>query len=181
MWYPASIVTPASAEPVSAAEVKEQAIIDSADDDATVTHLISAARSHVEAYCGIRLAEQIVAIRCDRFTDFERLPEAPAQDIESITYIDPAGSEQTLSETAYQLHDDGLEPSIALKPGQVWPAIQPRSRITVTLLVGYEDLPAAIKHAMLMWIAGNYAKRENGSLENWTAFDALLCNYRRGV
>lgn len=183
MWYPASVDTPPSGEPVTAPEVKAQAIIDHADDDALISRLIEAARSYVEAYCGIRLVKRTLTITCDGFGDFDRLPEAPVQDVVSIGYVDPAGDEQTLAGTVYELRQcaDGLESAIVLKPGQRWPATQPQSRITVTALVGYDTVPAAIKHAMLMWIADTYAERENGAQEKWTAFDALLCNFRRGA
>lgn len=183
MWYPASVDTPPAGEPVTAAEVKAQAIVDHTDDDGLIARLIEAARSYVEAYCGIRLAKRTLAIQCDGFSDFDRLPEAPVQEVETVKYIDPAGDEQTLSDEVYELRAcaDGLEAAIALKPGQRWPATQLQSRISVTALVGYETVPAAIKHAMLMWIADAYANRENGASEKWTAFDALLCNFRRGA
>ena len=181
MWYPASITTAAASEPVSVADVKAQAIIDGSDNDALINRLISAARSHVEAYCNIVLAEQIVAVRCDSFTDFVRLPIAPVQQIESISFIDRMGDAQTLPITVYELQSGGLEVSIALKAGQRWPERLPGSRITVSALVGYENVPAAITHAMLIWIADAYAKREIEAPEGFTAFDALLCNFRRGV
>jgi len=181
MWYPASIVTPASAELVTLAEVKAQAIIDHSDDDELLGRLIEAARSHVEGYCNLILAEQIVAVRCEGFRDLTRLPVAPVQDIETIKYVDVTGAEQTLPETVYELQADDLEVSIALKAGQRWPAIQPGSRITVSALTGYDAVPAAIKHAMLLWIADNYAMRGSTAADGFTAFDALLCNYRRGV
>lgn len=183
MWYPAAIDTPPAGEPVTAAEVKAQTIIPHSDDDALIARLIETARSYVEAYCGIRLAKRTLTITCDSFGDFDRLPEAPVQSIGAIKYITPAGDEQTLSGTVYELRQcaDGLESAIVLKLGQRWPATQPASRVTVTALVGYETVPAAIKHAMLIWIADAYAKRENGAQEKWTAFDALLCNFRRGA
>jgi len=181
MWYPASIETSASAEPVTLAEVKAQAIIDDNDNDELIGRLIRVARSHVEAYCNIALAEQIVAARCDGFSDLARLPIAPVQDIESIKYVDAAGAEQTLPDTVYELRNDDLEVSVVLKAGQRWPAVQPGSRITVKALVGYDEVPAAIRHAMLLWIAENYAKREIEAAQGFTAFDALLCNFRRGV
>lgn len=182
MWYPASVTTAPSAEPVTVDEVKAQAIIDDSDNDALIGRLIGAARSHVEAYCNIVLAERIVLVRCDAFSDFARLPIAPVQEIESISYIDRAGDAQTLPDTVYELQSGGLDVSIALKAGQRWPERLPSSRITVSALVGYEDdIPAAIKHAMLIWIADSYAKREIETSAEFTAFDALLCNFRRGV
>lgn len=181
MWYPASVTTAPSGEPVTAAEVKAQAVIDHNDDDALIDRLIGAGRSHVEAYCNIILPEQIVAVRCDAFCDFVRLPIAPVQEIEGITFFDSSGIQQTLPETIYELKSDGFEVSVALKSGQRWPDRLPASRITVSALVGYENIPSAIKHAMLLWIADSYARRGNEDAVGFSAFDALLCNFRRGV
>jgi uncharacterized phiE125 gp8 family phage protein len=181
MWYPASITTAATSEPVTVNHVKEQAIIPHSDDDALIGRLIGAARSHVEAYCNIVLAERTVAMRCDAFSDFVRLPVAPVREIESVKYIAAGGGEQTLPDTVYDLQSDGLEVSIVLKAGQRWPARMPGSRITISALVGYEEVPAAVIHAMLIWIADSYAKREIEASAGFTAFDALLCNFRRGV
>jgi len=183
MWYPASVDTPPASEPVTAAEVKAQAIIEHTDDDALIARLIEVARSYVEAYCGTRLAKRTLTITCDGFSDFGRVPEAPVQSIATIKYVDLAGNEQTLADTVYELSQcaDGLESAIVLKSGQRWPAIMLRSRITITALVGYDTVPAAIKHAMLMWIAKAYDKREDEVREGRTAFDDLLCNFRRGA
>jgi hypothetical protein len=81
-----------------------------------------------------------------------------------------------------------LEASITLRYGQAWPTIQPGSRITLTVVGGYESAPEAVRHAMLMLVATWYAQRENilvgATVENLpmpSSVDALLCNFRRGV
>jgi len=179
MWYPATITTPAASEPVSSTEVKAQTEIDFTDDDSLITLLIAGARAFTEKYTGSRLASQTVTVRCDSFADMSRFPEAPATSITSIKYIDPEGAEQTLATSVYELRADGLEPSIALKYGQSWPAVQLGSRISVVAVVGYETAPDDVKRAMLLYIAGGYADRENEKASDWTAFDRLLCNHRR--
>jgi len=181
MWYPASVTTAPSAEPVTVDEVKAQAIIDDSDNDEFIKRLIGAARSHVEAYCNTVLAERIVSVRCDAFSDFARLPIAPVQEIESISYIDRAGDAQMLPDTVYELQADDFESSIVLKAGQRWPDRLQGSRVTVSALIGYEEVPPAIIHAMLIWIADSYENREIETSAGFTAFDALLCNFRRGV
>jgi uncharacterized phiE125 gp8 family phage protein len=188
MWYPATITEAASSEPVTLDEAKAQGIVDHTDDDALIERLIATARDHVEHYCGVRFASQTIEAKCDCFADLRRLPEAPVSSVTSITYVDVAGATQTLSTDVYELRKDGLEPSIALKIGQAWPAIQMGSRITLTAIVGYETAPPSVKHAMLMLVATWYAKRENilvgATVENLpmpAGVDALLCNYRRGA
>lgn len=181
MWYPATITSAASSEPVSAAEVKAQAEVDFADDDTLITLLIAGARAFTEKYCGTRFATQTISVKCDCFRDFAKFAEAPVQSITSITYVDANGETQTLPTSVYELRNDGLEVSIALKFGQVWPVTQTGSRVTVVAIVGYAAVPDDVKRAMLLYIAGGYANRENAKDSDWTAFDSLLCNYRRNA
>lgn len=197
MWYPAKITTPAAAEPVTLIEAKEHCRVIERDgdgnvlpfeDDDLIERLIATARDHVERYCGVRFASQTVEIACDRFADFVRLPEAPVLSITKVAYVDTAGTTQTLDAAIYELRPDGLEPSIALKYGQQWPTVRLGSRITVTAVVGYGDVPQAVKHAMLMLIGAWYANREQvlvgvsvSDLPMSASVDALLCNHRRGI
>jgi uncharacterized phiE125 gp8 family phage protein len=188
VWYPSRTAEAATSEPVTLEEAKAQGIVDHTDDDLLLGRLIKAARDHVEHYCGVRLASETIEAKCDCFADFCRLPEAPVSSVTSITYVDVAGATQTLSTDVYEVRLEGLDPSIVLKYGQAWPAIQPGSRITLTAAVGYDSAPEAARHAMLMLVATWYTQRENvlvgATVENLpmpSSVDALLCNFRRGV
>lgn len=181
MWYPTKITVAATAEPVTTEEAKRRLHVDFADDDADIDLLVKSARDHVEKYCNVRFASQTVEMKCDGFCDLNRLPEAPVSSVTSIKYIDADGVEQTLADSVYELRADGLEAEIVTKYGQQWPPIRLGSRITVTAVVGYAAAPPAVKHAALLWIADAYENRENAKLEDWTALDALLCNFRRGA
>jgi uncharacterized phiE125 gp8 family phage protein len=186
MWYPATITTPAAGEPVSDAEAKAHLVVIDDDDATLVTRLVKAARTHTEKYCGVRLAEQTISVACDRFADMCRFPEAPMKSVTSIKYIDTDGIEQTLPTSVYQPRPDGLEPSISLKYNQSWPATQPKSRITVEAIVGYEAAPEDVKHAMLLLIGHFYANREAVNVGTIVTtvplgFDSLLVNDRRNA
>ncbi|WP_370126079.1 head-tail connector protein [Sinorhizobium fredii] len=167
-------------EPVTATEAKRRLHIDFSDDDADIEEMLASARDHVEKYCATRLATQTVVAKCDSFCDMARLPDAPVQSVTSITYIDTDGATQTLATSVYELRADGLDAAVVRKYGQQWPAVQLGSRITLTAVVGYSALPPAIKQAILLFVADAYENRENAKAEAWTAFDALLCNFRRG-
>lgn len=182
MWYPATITVAAASEPITLAEAKAQCSVDADESefDTLLTRLIASARAFVERYCGVRFASQTVEIKCDSFADFARLPEAPVSEVAAITYTDTAGDEQTLASSVYELRSDGLEASIVLQYNQQWPSIRPGSRIVVTAVVGM-TAPDDVKHAMLLFIADAFLNREDSERKNWTAFDALLCNHRRGV
>ncbi|AWC25458.1 Phage gp6-like head-tail connector protein [Aminobacter sp. MSH1] len=180
MWYPSTTTVPPSVEPVTIEQAKQQCRVDTNDDDALLTRLIKAARAHAEEYCNARWAEQTVVSECDSFSDFARLSEGPLKSVGSVSYVDPAGAAETVEDTVYEPRKDGLEPSIGLKPGQAWPRIRPGSRIALTAVYG-GGVPESVQHAMLVWIEDAYLNRENAQRLEWTVFDALLCNHRRGA
>lgn len=180
MWYPSTVTVAPSVEPVTLAEAQDQCFAPEDEFDVTLTRLIKSAREHVEKYCNARFAEQTIMSECDSFADFARLPEGPLKSVTSITYADAAGNEQVLDASVYEARKDGLEPSIALKYGQVWPRIRFGSRITLTAIYG-GSVPESVKHAMLLFIDDAFNNRANAKLDDWTALDALLCNHRRGA
>lgn len=180
MWYPSTVTVPPTTEPVTLEEVKAQCLIDATDDDTFLGRLIKTARAHVEEYCNTRFAEQTIVSECDSYADFARLTDGPLKSVTSISYVDPAGAAQTLDTAVYEEHETGLDPSIGLKPGQVWPRIKPGSRITLTAIYG-GSTPDSVQHAMLVFIDDAYYHRENAKREDWTAIDVLLCNHRRGA
>jgi len=180
MWYP-SAVTVAATELVTIAEARQQARSDSDTDlDAELTRLITVARNHVESYCGIRIGAQTIVAKCDSFDDLARLPDAPVTSITSIAYVDPDGVTQTLATSVYELRADDLDAAVVLKFNQSWPAIQPGSRITLTAVVGYATAPPAVHHAMLVRIADHFTDHETVASGDFSTFDALLVNHRRG-
>lgn len=181
MWYHAKVIDPPAEMPVTVEEVRARLRIDAVDDGPDVTLLIAAATDHVEKYCNTPLVSRTVEVRCDSFSDLAYLPIAPVSVVSSIAYIDNDGVELTLPDTVYELRVENLSAAVVLKAGQVWPKARADSRITVTGVFGYEDVPPAVKHAILRYIGDAYANRENDSTPSWTAFDSLLSNYRRGI
>ena len=181
MWYPATVAAPGT-EPVTRAQAKTQCRIVTADTsfDTEIDRIITAARSYVESYCGVRFAQRTgVATKCDSFEDFDRLPEAPVSAV-AINYVDTDGTTQTLSTDVYELRADPFEASIVLKYGEAWPSIQPGSRITVTATIGATP-PEAVVQAMLLFIADSFHQRENAKAEDWSVLDVLLFNSRRNA
>ncbi|MGN6549753.1 MAG: head-tail connector protein [Pararhizobium sp.] len=205
MWYPSKVIQPASATPVSVQDAQRQCGIEAvgSDDEALLQRLIAAASRYVERYCGIRLMTQTVEAKCDGFEDFAYVSEAPVQSISYISYLDPAGEAQTLDPTGYELRNDDLDVSIVPTFGSRWPGTRPRSRITVTAVVGYDSVDEPIRQALLRLVQSFYLSvGAEASLMSETvdgvgelrysspvimqqaidgAVASLLCNYRRGV
>lgn len=185
MWYAArSEEKEPNALAVALAEVKARLLIDHDDDDDDLTAMIREATAYVETYCNIRLLPQTLVCECDGWRDFSRLPDGPipANAVTVINYVDPSGAAQTLSTDAYRVLHDGLETQIATKAGKVWPVVHYAERIRLTIDAGYpEILPYEIRAAILFRVAANYQRRENPSGGQWTEFDSLLINFRRGA
>ena len=181
MWYAAKQTIAPQAQPITVEQVKSHVYVDFSDDDAQIGLLIGAAVDHVERYCNIRLATQTVEVKCDGFDDFFYLPFGPVQSITSVKYIDVSGAEQTLDSSFYELRNDDLLASLMLQNGKVWPARQIKSRITVTAVIGYDAVPPAIKHALLLLIASGFQNREAQEAISFSTADALLCNFRHGA
>jgi uncharacterized phiE125 gp8 family phage protein len=182
MWYAPTVTVAPASEPVTLALAKEHCKVDTDDHDTLVNGLIMAARNYVEAYCGSPLISRTITVKCDKFTDFAVFPVAPLVSVSSVSYVDGAGSAQTLSSSVYEVRSDGLRASVVLKSGQTWPAVQSGSRITVTAVVGYSTVPEAVRHAILLLISQWYDSRSDAgekpmvSMPN--AVESLLTNFR---
>jgi uncharacterized phiE125 gp8 family phage protein len=183
MWYPHAVTIAPVSEPITLALAKAQCRVEGADEDDLIGGYVAAARSHVEAYCNSALVSRTVTVKCDAFCDFERFPLGPLASVSSVAYIDTDGAIQTLDAAVYEVRNDGLDAAIVLKYDQSWPSIRNGSRITVTGVLGYADIPDDIIHAILLLVAHWYQNREAVGEEIVIVpmgVDALLCNHRKG-
>jgi uncharacterized phiE125 gp8 family phage protein len=177
-WLPAVVTAAPATEPVTLAEAKTHCRVDGSDSDNELAAMIVGARAFVEDYCGTRLVSQTVVLRCSQWRDLIDLPIAPLISVSSITYLDGAGEEQTLSTEVYEAVLVGLEPHIRLKVGQSFPTVRCASdAIRVTVVAGYAALPAPIRHAMLLLLSDWFDNRAVGSFPDGAK--ALLSNHRR--
>lgn len=169
-------------EPVTIEEARSQVRLSEGEDDfdANLLMLIQSARAYCEAYCNAAFAAHRMAWSCESFRDLDRLPMGPALNIESVTYRDAAGEQQTLDAASYELRPDGLEPRIALRRPYAWPTIEPGSRITLTGRFG-DNCPPDVKNAMLLMIEEGFDTLEAKAQLAMSRVDALLANHRRGA
>lgn len=178
-WLPPVVTVGPASEPLTQAEAKNHIKVDGSDDSDAIDRLISTSRTLVEEITGTKLVSQTVVMRCSEWCDLVDLPLAPIISVSSVTYLDSAGTSQTLSTDVYESVLHGLEPHIRLKINQSWPAIRDASdAITVTAVAGYASLPAPVKSAMLLTISALYDGRGNGNIPDG-AMALLDTNYRR--
>lgn len=193
MLKPVRTVAPA-VEPVSLVEAKAHLRVDHSDDDTMIASLIAASAAHLDGWGGILGRALITQTWQQKFPFFPSglvigLALAPVQSIDSITYFDGDNAQQTLATSVYTVLNDELGPFVTLQANQSWPGTYPREdAVTVTYVAGYgdagSDVPAAIRHAMLLMIGHWYENREgvvvgtnSGKLP--LAVEALLVPYRR--
>ena len=191
-----------SAEPVSldVAKVHCRVSLSYTGDDAYILALIVAAREYCEKETrrsfvartyelrmnGLpcRFASQAGYLRSfERFPVYTygeiRLPKPPLIAVESITYIDMDGNQQTLDPSQYQVDAGGVLPgTICPAYGQMFP--QNRYQLDsarITYQAGYgtpAEVPSGICQAMLLLIGHWYRNRESVS-------DAGLAEVPMGV
>ncbi|WP_165068281.1 phage head-tail connector protein [Paludisphaera rhizosphaerae] len=180
-----SIVAPPTTEPISLALAKQHARILVDDDDSYVGTLITAARQLAEVRCNRAFAPQTLDYTRDGFPGPASvpwhgapygwygpycsatmraidLPRPPLVEVESITYLDGAGMEQTLEPSTYRLAT-GTPGLVLPVNSQSWPAtLVGESTVKVRYRVGFADIdiPESARLAMLMLIAQWYDRRE---------------------
>lgn len=175
MWYPPTETPPAS-EPVSLDEAKRHLRVLHDDDDDYIGSLIAMSRDHAEKYCGARFAAVELVANCDNWCDLALLPFVPVTELASVAYVDAAGASAVVDPDVYEFRADAR--SVVLRPGQAWPAKQPSSRIAVTVSAGSDDIPPAVKHAILLRVEDFFEHRGSEEDSKWSSFDSLLSNYR---
>ena len=198
MWSLKPTAAPAL-EPVTTAEAKTHARIDTGADDAMVGNLIIAARQWAEEFTRRAFITQTWELRMDGFpptdpspiyrrTDEIIIPRPPLQSVTSIAYTDGNGAAQTWSSTKYQ-KDINLEPA-RIRPTEAedWPDTQAATYATVvvTFVAGYgtaaSTVPEAIKTAIKMLVEHWYEHRgvmtDTRFVKVPMAVESLLAKYR---
>lgn len=163
------ISTEPTEEPLSIEEVKAHLRVEIEDDDDLILNLITSARQYVEAYLKRALITQTWKYYIEDFPDedYIELPFPPLSSVTSVVYTDYAGTATTMTVTTDYVVDTYKEPGrVVLAYGQSWPTttLTVTSPICITYICGYgtpEDIPRAIRSAMLIFISDLYENRES--------------------
>lgn len=125
------------AQLLTTSEAKLHAKVDYDADDAVIAACCMHAQSYVQGETGYLLGEQTVDCFFDSFDDFLQLDIGPIISIESVKYLDSAGTEKTLSPSAYRF----LRGKSKIVPvyGGIWPTVLPVEEcITVRVKAGWK-------------------------------------------
>lgn len=161
------LITGPAVEPISLAEAKAHLRVDGSDDDALIGLLIQSARQAAEHEAGRVLVSQTWELVLDAFPAVElELRTAGVLSIASVKYVDTAGAEQTLAGAAYVLDAEAAPAYLLPAAGYSWPATADTANaVRVRYVAGFgaaaADVPASIRHWMLLHIGTAYAQRES--------------------
>lgn len=139
------------------------------EDEAYVEMLILAATTWIDGptgWLGRTLGVQTLELTTDGFFGINcdagaiPLPFPPVIEVESVVYTAPNGQVITLPDDRYVSDIGGISPA-----GGSWPATAPRKdAVKITYKAGEPQVPAPIKVAILMLVAGWYRTREAVSI-----------------
>lgn len=166
-------VSPPPVEPVSLEQALVHLRLDAYDsppshpDEPLVEALITAARETAENFLNARIAEWELELRLPGFSSVIRLPDAPVQSVEAVTYIDQDGAEQTVDPALYELAGPPASPVVRPVYGQEWPGDvrcqddAVRVRYVTGYATGSPDMfPETIRRAILLIVGHLYENRE---------------------
>lgn len=155
------LITPPTEFPVTLAEAKLHARVASgAAEDTLIQGYIAAATSYVEQHLGQSVSEQTWRLDLDEFPDEIELPLGPVLGVVSVEYYSDATTVATILDTDYQV-DLSSYPS-RIVPVSGWPTPYDRvNPISVTFTTGFDEVPAAVKQAILILVSDFYHFREN--------------------
>lgn len=160
-----------------------------ADEDAYITTLIGAAVSHIDGQgaLGRAMITQTWAQYVPQAPGWVRLTMTPFQALTSVKYYDEAGALQTATLDDFEAWLDGDFVRVKPKEDREWPTADVRpDAIVITYTAGFgdtaADVPAGLRHAILMLVSHWYENREAASETKLNdvpmAVDALIGNQR---
>lgn len=126
-------------------DAKDHLGLNSSDHDAKLPDLIAAAESQAATFTGRQFLRARYGVVLDRWPCAIELPRPPLISVDTITYVDGAGSTQTLASNQYVVDTSGLLATIRPAYGVTWPV--PRlqaSAITVAFTCGYATTGASV-------------------------------------
>lgn len=154
-------------EPLTLAEVRNWCRVpdDHTSDDTDLLGLITTYRVQAEHECGRSFLSTVWERVVDRFPAVElELAAQPVQEVQSVKYVDPAGTQQTLASAAYVL-DEVMEPAFLLPAqGYTWPdTLDTINAVRVRFVQGWASATnprcAPLRHWLRLQITSAYSLR----------------------
>ncbi len=157
--------TAPAVEPITLDEAKLHLRVDSADDNALITALITTARQLAEKETHRVFITQTWEMYLDYAPVEIDIPKPPLQATGlSIKVIDEAGTETIVSATLYDIDASDNSPGrVRLRSGCAWPSHRGFASFVIEFKAGYglaaTDIPEALKQGILQLLSYLYDNR----------------------
>jgi uncharacterized phiE125 gp8 family phage protein len=182
---PLQLITPPLVEPVTLEDARLHLKVDTSDDDALITRLITAARARAEWHTGRALNTQwwILWLDCWPQRGVIDIPLPPLQSVASITIYAPDDSASMLDPATYQVDAVSAPARLTLKSTvSRSDNLREIDAVAVAFTAGYgdvsDDIPAGFRAAILELIAFLYEHRGEAPAELPIDVLALLSPFR---
>jgi len=184
------LLAPPLVEPVSLAEIKAHARIESSSDDALLESLLTAARQWCEAYLRRALISQTWCLYLTGVPRGKRivLPRGPLLAVTKIEFFDDEDVASLWEAAHYYVNVASAQGEVVLRTGASWPSpTRCTNGIVITYVAGYgeaaSDVPEvirlAIKQLALHWYEHRgEALSSSGYAKAPLTIEALLQPYR---
>ena len=157
---------PAS-EPISLAEAKIHLRVDGSAEDTLIASLIITSRLHIEAALGVALITQSWSYFLDAWPAGHQLslPLRPVQSIAAVRLYAADESVVTIPSDTYLLDGAATPARLVRRANLTWPKPgRTANGIEIAFVAGYGnapiDVPAPIRHAILLLVAHWHEHRE---------------------
>jgi uncharacterized phiE125 gp8 family phage protein len=181
---PLSLTSPPAEEPVTLLDAKAQLKLDSTDDDALVTSLITAARARAEWHTGRAFVTQGWSLWLDAWPS-AGIVEIPLPPLVSVSYVktcDRDDAATIVATSAYRIDTASAPGRLALRSAPPFAAnLRRLNAIEIAFTAGYGGASAApqpIKQAILCILADLYEHRGDDDAIVGARAAALLAPYR---
>ena len=184
------LITDASVEPVTVAEVKNHLRVTDNTEDAIVSGLITGARKYVEQILRRSLISQTFAYYLDDFPnrEFIQLPFPPLLWVDFVKYYDQTGVLTTMPTDDYQVDNKATPGRITLKDDATYPTVEldKVNAVQIQYQAGYgntaDDVPMPIRLVIIQLVSHWFENREPFSTQQMytipKTLDVILAPYR---
>lgn len=170
-----------AAEPLTTAEAKSWLRVTSSDEDTLIDVLIESARTRAETFVNRAFINQTWIQKLDRFPGWEWVvPLPPISSVTTLTYLDTAGSSQSLTQNTDFLVHSNTQGFATLTPVYAgsWPATYGQGEdVTLTFVAGYgatsASIPEDIKLAVRIMVEHWFRNRDDLGTPPMNALDIL--------
>ena len=174
------LLTDATTEVLTLAEIKTFLRIDGTDFDNILTPFIKVSRQIGENITGREFVEKEFKLYLDTFPQCNEIEvkKSKLKSITSIQYYDVNNALQTLSSGDYYFTNDANYSSIYINNDKSFPSTYDRKQaVIITFKVDYPNFPATLKQALLSVCAYLYENAGDCVNENNSQFKSLFFPY----